>query len=396
MIHKGLGLLWVVWLMSGCNQRPGSSSERDSASGGRHLSTLDSVAHHSRGELSLTDSIRYAVGFEVWQGDGYVQVEIKDPWKEGRLLHRYLLAPRDQVLPDDMPKGTVIRVPLRNVVIYTAVHAAMFDEMGAIDDIVGVCEPRYIKDATILNRIEKGRIQDLGQATSPNIEKMIASGAEVIIASPFANGSYGAVEKTGIPVIACVDYMETDPLGRAEWIKFIGLLTGTSERADSLFRTTEANYLRLKTLTENVACRPKLMTEMRYGSAWYVSGGASYMAHLYKDAGADYLFSYLAGAGGIPLSFETVLEKAIHADLWMILYNREEAMTYRALQSDYASYSRFDPFRNRRIYGCNVNYSHYYEEVPIHPDYLLEELTAIFHPSLLPNHTFRYFTPLAE
>ena len=396
MIHKGLGLLWVVWLMSGCNLRPGSSSESTNASDGRLLSTLDSVALRVRGELSLTDSIRYAVGFEVWQGDGYVQVEIKDPWKEGRLLQRYLLAPRDQVLPDDMPKGTVIRVPLRNVVIYTAVHAAMFDEMEAIDDIVGVCEPRYIKDATIRDRIEKGRIKDLGQATSPNIEKMIASGAEVIIASPFANGSYGAVEKTGIPVIECVDYMETDPLGRAEWIKFIGLLTGTSERADSLFRATEANYLRLKALNENVACRPKLMTEMRYGNAWYVSGGESYMAYLYKDAGADYLFSYLSGAGGIPLSFETVLEKAIHADLWMILYNREEAMTYRTLQSDYASYSRFDPFRNRCIYGCNVNYSHYYEEVPIHPDYLLEELTAIFHPSLLPNHVPRYFTPLSE
>ena len=399
LIHKSLALIWALWLMLGCNVRPGASSENEITSGENRRSTVysgDRTPLFSEKNLLPADFIRYARGFEVMNGDGYVKVEIKDPWKAGKLLQRYLLAPRDQALPDDMPKGTVVRVPLRNVVIYTAVHAAMFNELGAIDEIVGVCEPRYIKDTTILDRIEKGWIQDIGMATSPNIEKMIASGAEVIIASPFANGSYGAVEKTGLPIIECADYMETDPLGRAEWIKFIGLLTGTRELADSLFLATESNYLRLKALTGNVAFRPKLMTEMKYGNSWYVSGGESYMAHLYKDAGADYLFSYLPGAGGIPLSFETVLEKAIHADLWMILYNRAEAMTYRALQSDYASYSRFDPFRNRRIYGCNVNYSLYYEEVPIHPDCLLEELIAVFHPQLKPDHAFRYFKPLAE
>jgi iron complex transport system substrate-binding protein len=272
----------------------------------------------------------------------------------------------------------------------------MFDELNAIGEITGVCESRYIKNATIHARIGEGLIQDLGKATSPNIEKMLELGAEVVIASPFENASYGAVEKTGIPIIECADYMEADPLGRAEWIKFIGLLTGTNKRADSLFRVTESNYLRIKALAGNVTYRPKLMTELKYGNAWYVSGGESYMAHIFKDAGADYLFSYLPGTGGIPLSFETVLQKAIHADLWMILYNREEEMTYHALQSDFSSYSRFDPFRNRRIYGCNANYSHYYEEVPIHPDYLLEELIALFHPGLLPGHNPRYFKPLKE
>ena len=366
----------TLFLSLGCDVKQRSSSDRIGSSSEK--------------------AMLYATGFEVTDRDGYTEVAIKDPWNKGKILRRYLLTPRDKQLPAALPSGTVVRVPLRKMVVYTAVHAAMFDELGAIEEITGVCEGRYIKDSTIKARIEKGLIQDLGKATSPNIEKMIALGTEVIIASPFEHGSYGAVEKTGIPVIECTDYMETDPLGRAEWIKFIGLLTGEVERADSLFRTTESNYLRLKALTENVSYRPKLMTEMRYGNSWYVSGGESYMAHLYKDAGADYLFAYLKGAGGIPLSFESVLQKAIHADLWTILYNRDEEMTYSALQSDYNSYSRFDAFCNRRIYGCNVNYLPYYEEVPLHPDYLLEELIAIFHPNLLSSHTFRYFKPLKE
>jgi len=344
----------------------------------------------------IGDTIRYAKGFEVWNGDGYVKIDINDPWKKGKLLQRYLLVPRNNPIPQGLPSGTIIRTPIRKMVVYTAVHIAMLDELGVTDEITGVCETRYIKDTTINARIEKGLIQDLGKATSPNIEKMLTLHAEAVIASPFENASYGAVEKTGIPIIEFADYLEADPLGRAEWIKMIGLLTGKHKLADSLFRVTEANYLRLKTLAANVDYRPKLMTEMRYGNTWYVSGGDSYMAHIYKDAGIDYLFAYLQGTGGIPLSFETVLNKAIHADLWLILYNRDEDMTYQALQSDYNSYNRFDPFRNRHIYGCNVNFSPYYEEVPIHPDRLLEELIALCHPTLRPNHTFRYFKPIKE
>jgi len=383
MKKKRLYIVLLIFSVASCNLKQQPSSE-----------TSDWKQDLGNSITLFGDTIRYAKGFEVTNGDGYVQVEVKDPWKKGNILQRYLLVPRSKPLPQGLPVGTVVRTPIHKMVVYTAVHLAMFDALDALDEIIGVCEARYIKDTSIHARIKQGLMHDLGKATSPNIEKMLAINAEVLIASPFENANYGSVEKTGIPIIECADYLETTPLGRAEWIKFIGRLTGKSRLADSLFHITETNYLNKKNLTANVTYRPKLMTEMRYGNTWYVSGGESYMAHLYKDAGIDYLFSYLQGTGGIPLSFETVLNKGIHADLWLILYNREEDMTYQSLQSDYSSYNRFDPFRTRRIYGCNVNYSPYYEEVPIHPDYLLEELIAICHPSLLPNYIFRYFKPL--
>ncbi len=353
------------------------------------------VRHSSSSESEKTDFVRYAVGYTVTDQDGYTKVEVHDPWNKGKLLQRYLLVPRDKPIPEGMPKGTVVRVPLHNIVVYTSVHSAVLDELGVTGNIVGVCESRYIKVPAVNERIRNGLITDLGEATAPNVERMIEIGAEVVLASPFDHGSYGPVEKIGIPVIECADYMETDPLGRAEWIKFVGLLTGQSERADSLFRETESNYLKIKALAEGVTSRPKLMTGKKYGSSWHVPSGESYMARIYKDAGADYLFSYLPGTGGSPMSFETVLDKAIHADIWLIHYNQEEEMTYNMLKSDYASYSQFDAFRDRRIYGCNTNYSLYYEEVPVHPDYLLAELIALFHPQLLPEYEFRYFSPLS-
>jgi iron complex transport system substrate-binding protein len=369
--------------------------DKNTADGGR-ISPDEDGPSPPEDLLSLKDSVRYAVGYKVIRSGGYTTVEVRDPWNERKLLQRYLLAPRDLPLPEGMPKGVVVRVPLRNIAVYTSVHSAILDELGATGDISGVCESRYINIPAIKENIRNGLITDLGEATSPSVEKMIETGTEVILASPFEHGSYGAVEKLGIPIIECADYMETSPLGRAEWIKFIGLLTGRNARADSIFRQTEANYLRIKALAGNTEYRPALMTGMKYGSTWYVPSRESFMAHVYNDAGANYLFSYLPGAGSTPMSFETVLEKAIHADIWLIHYNRESEMTYDALKSDYSPYSRFDAFRNRHIYACNTNHSLYYEEVPVHPDYLLAELIAIFHPHLLPEHKFRYFAPLSD
>ncbi|MDR2440767.1 MAG: ABC transporter substrate-binding protein [Planctomycetaceae bacterium] len=312
------------------------------------------------------------------------------------MLQRYVLvsSDSDKVQLQNLPEGTIIKIPVKKAVVYSSVHCAMLNELDAIDCIIGVCDYNYIILPSIKNLFEKGKIKDMGEATSPNVEQIIDSGAEVIISTPFENGGYGAVEKTGIPIIECVDYMETTPLGRAEWIKFIGLLTENKKKADSLFQITESNYLNFKRLTENIENKPTLLVGMKYGTPWYVPSGESFMAQLFKDAGADYIFKDLPGTGGTPLSFETVLDKAVNADYWLIQYNRSNELTYNILKSDYSLYSQFGAFKNRKIFGCNTAYSMYYEEMPVYPNYLLAELIAIFHPQLIENHHFRYFRPL--
>ena len=385
MVRNCFGMLLLLCVaLCGCRKAKQSSWEKasDLWSDGSSFDEMEFIS----------DSIRYAMGFSVADRDGFVEVEVRDPWNEGRVLQRYLLVPRNGPLPEGgLPDGTVVRVPLRNMVVYTSVHSAAIDALGAADYIVGVCEPRYIKVDAVKKRLDEGLTKDLGAATSPNIERMIEAGAEVVIASPFDHGGYGAVEKLGIPIIECADYMETSPLGRAEWIKFLGLFTQECRRADSLFSETEANYLGTQALVRNVTARPRLMTGKKYGSPWYVPSGDSFMAQIYRDAGADYVFDYLPGTGSVPLSFETVFSKAVDADIWLINYNKEGNMTYDDLKSDYSPYSGFSSFRNRRVFGNNTNYSLFYEEIPMNPDYLLTELIAIFHPELLPSYKLRYF-----
>ena len=342
-------------------------------------------------EALSSDSIQYAQGFTVQRFDTYIMVEVRDPWDSTRLLQRYLLVDRTKSVPGGLPKGTIVKVPVKDIVIYTSVHAAIIDQLHETDKVIGVCEPRYMDTPAIQEGIQAGRIADLGEATSPNIEKMIEIGAELVIASPFQNSSYGPVEKIGIPIIEGADYMEAFPLGRTEWIRFYGLLFGKEEMADSIFKETEQAYLSLKDLTANIDNRPTVLSEKKFGSSWYVPSGDSYMAHLIEDAGADYMFKDLPGAGSTPLAFETVFDKAIHADIWLVKYNQSSEMTYNDLRSEYTPYENFDAFKKKLIYTCNTGAVPYYEEFPIHPEYLLKDLIWIFHPELVFGYSPRYF-----
>ena len=323
-------------------------------------------------------------------------MEVRDPWDSTRLLQRYLLVDRERPLPTELPKGTVVRVPAQHVVVYTSVHAAILEQLGETERIVGVCEPRYMDLPSIQAGLKSGQIADIGEATAPNVEKMIERKAELVIVSPFQNSGYGPVEKLGIPIVEGADYMESLPLGRTEWIRFYGLLFGKEAVADSIFRATEQRYLALKARITDDMPRPTVLAEKRFGSSWFVPAGDSYMAHLFQDAGADYIFRELPGSGSVPLTFETVLDRAIHADLWLLKYNQSYEMTYGDLRAEYTPYENFDAFKNRHIYTCNTGIVPYYEEFPLHPDYLLKDLISVFHPELLPDYASRYYRKMQE
>ncbi|MDR1500808.1 MAG: ABC transporter substrate-binding protein [Tannerellaceae bacterium] len=338
----------------------------------------------------------YAKGFSIKHHDGYTVVEVSDPWDTTRLLQRYVLVDRNKPLPSGLPRGAVVRTPLRNVVVYTSVHASIIEELGEAGSIAGVCEAQYINSPALKARIDDGRIASLGMSTAPNIEKMIEIGAECIIASPFQNTGYGQAGKLGIPIIEAADYMEPHPLGRAEWGLFYGLLFGREDEAAAIFSSTEESYLALCDLALTADGRPTVISEKRYGSFWYVPEGDSYMAHFFRDAGAEYVFGHIPGEGSSPLVFETVLDRAGGAGFWLIKYNREGEMSYKDLKAEYSPYAYFDAFKKRSIYTCNTNYTPYYEETPMHPDYLLKDLIWIFHPDLLPYYTPRYYRKMAD
>ena len=284
------------------------------------------------------DSILFAKGFEITNFPDYTIVSIADPWDSTKTLQEYILIDRTKPLPKNLPNGTVIKVPVKNAIMYTTVHVAIFEFLGAMESIAGICEPKYLTSKKAIELVNSNKIADCGLATSPNIEKIMDIGGEIIIVSPFEHGGYGQAEKLGVPIFEAADYMETHPLGRAEWIKIHGLLTGKREMADSIFKSKVQQYNYYKDLASKAEYKPKLIAERKYGSSWFIPGGASYVAQMYNDAGAEYIFDSENNTGSVPYSFEKVLEKGQNADIWLLKYDSQTPMTYTDLKSEFKPY----------------------------------------------------------
>ena len=355
-------------------------------------------------------SLHYATNLTCERGEGYSLWTLRNPWDTTAVLHRYLLI-ADSAQPDLSKLHadySIIKTPVRSAGVATAVHCGLLDELGVADCITGVCEKEYIDLPAVTDGLAAGRIADFGNGMNPNIERIMDVAPEVLLLTPFEHsGGYGRVERLGIPIIECAEYMEVSPLARAEWIRFYSELFGAEERADSIFCAVEQNYLALKAAAASAVTDssssaeghhrpPTLLTEQLYGGQWFVPCGQSTMGIMFADAGADYLFRSRSGSGSTALSFETVLDEAQDADIWLLKFNSQQPLTYRQLAVDYQPYTRFRAYRERHIYGCDLTHNHFYEETPFHPDRLLRDFIILLHPDLLPGEESVYYKPLAE
>ncbi len=329
--------------------------------------------------------------------DGYSVATIRNPWDSSKALHTYVLLPDSVPMPAYLPEGTLVRTPLTRSVVYSSVHNSLITELGAIDAISGVCDPQYIHQADLAKRIDQGLVANCGSSMAPNLEQIIALQPQAILLSPYENNNgYGAVEQISIPIVECADYMETSPLGRAEWVKFYGMLYGQEARADSMFANTEAEYSRLKAVAANVTAKPKVMMDLIWSNVWHQPAANSTMGIFLSDAGAQGIAQDIEKSGSIGFTPEEVLYRAQEADYWLMRYAQAVPMTLKQLAKDNEIYTRFPAFKNGQVYGCDTQQVDFYEETPYHPERLLSCMIALLHPELadsVPNAPV-YFTKI--
>ena len=342
-------------------------------------------------------AFKYATQISIEKFDGYTVATIKNPWKEGMTLHRYVLVPANQEIPNHIPSGTIVRTPLQRAVMFTNVHCAMLMEFGMQNSIAGVADLKYIKIPWIQEQVAKGRISDVGDGMSPVIEKIIDEHPDALFLSPFENsGGYGKLEEIIIPIIECADYMEASPLARAEWLRFYGMLFGCEERATALFESVDNSYQQLKALAAKAKTRPTVLMDKVTGGVWYVPGGKSTIGQMIKDANGKYAWADDEHSGSISLPFETVLERSGEADVWLFRYSGNHDITYDELLSEHHGYNQFKAFKNHTAYGCDVERSPFYEESPFHPERLLADFILMLHPEVNTLTSLRYFKPVNQ
>lgn len=359
------------------------------ACGGKQVNTQGSEAD--------TLHFKYAQNIVMIKQAGATIVELKNPWTNNTLLHRYILLSDSANFPnrkvDDTPT-TIIKKGNHRAIVCPSAHATLLNMLAAQQQIVGVCDFKYMVSPQLQQLVKSRKVADCGESMNPDIEKMIETRADLILVSPFENGGgYGKLDKTGIAIIECADYMETSPLGRAEWMKFYGLLFGCEQTADSLFMEVEKNYMELTEAAKKEHERPTILTEKLTGTVWYVPGGQSTMGRMVADAGATYPFLDNKQSGSLALPLEKVLEEARSADIWLIKYNAPTPLTYSQMLGENKGYAMIKAFKTRRVYGCNAAIKPIFEETPFRPDWLLQEFVNIAHPLKQP-FVGRYFEPL--
>lgn len=376
------------------------------------------------GEGSDTLQMKYAELLTIVKhNDGaYTEAIIENPWKKGTTLHKYILVPKGKEgdetvarLKDDIRENAtlqmgshcdIVRTPLESNVVFTAPHCQLMYELGCKNAITGVCDKDYINIPDIKERVKlsDGKastsdtdkvIIDCGSSMQPDMERIIALKPEGLFISPFENsGGYGKLDKLHIPIIETADYMETSPLGRAEWMKFYGLLFKSEERSDSLFSSIEKEYLALKAEAAKLPQGLSILTERKMGNVWYVPGGKSTMGILLKDANAKYIFADDTHSGSLAYGPERILSKGTQIDVWAFKYFGGKALSKNDLLAEYEGYKVLKAFNSNSIYQVDTSTQPYFELTSFHPEILLREFIILAHPKTTQFGKLRFYQHL--
>lgn len=359
------------------------------------------------GEGGDTLQMKYAELLTIVKhNDGaYTEAIIENPWKKGTTLHKYILVPKGKEgdetvarLKDDIRENAtlqmgshcdIVRTPLESNVVFTAPHCQLMYELGCKNAITGVCDKDYINIPDIKERV------DCGSSMQPDMERIIALKPEGLLISPFENsGGYGKLDKLHIPIIETADYMETSPLGRAEWMKFYGLLFKSEERSDSLFSSIEKEYLALKAEAAKLQQGLSILTERKMGSVWYVPGGKSTMGILLKDANAKYIFADDTHSGSLAYGPERILSKGTQVDVGAFKYFGGKALSKNDLLAEYEGYKVLKAFNSNSIYQVDTSTQPYFELTSFHPEILLREFIILAHPKATQFGKLRFYQHL--
>lgn len=339
---------------------------------------------------AISNSIVYSSGLEIHNYESYTVMRVTKPWPNSNKIYTYVCASTNVTIPDSLSKYTFIQTPIKSLVATSTTHISSIVALNETDKLVGFPNLDYISSADVRKKIEAQKIQELSDKQSLNFEKTLDLQPQIIVGLSMDSetAKFDQFEKAGIPVIYNADWVETTPLGKAEWVKFFGVLFDKQEEATGYFNDIVKEYISAKKLVENISDRPTVLSGSIFQDVWYVPQGESWMAAFIKDAGGAYLWADTKGTGSLGLSFEAVFEKAMNGNIWIGPGSYE---SYDQMTASNMHYSKFSSFKNKKIYSYSIKKGPtggliFYEDAPNRPDLVLKDLIAIFHPAILPNY----------
>ena len=364
------------------------------------LMLVFSCKQEAQKESQKSDSksrIYHAKGFDIVSTNGIKKLQIKAAYQNANTVFEYEVLEEKDVLDNTAtPNNAVLAVPIKSIVVTSTTHIPMVELLQEETAIVGFPYAQYISSEKTSALVASGKIKEIGKEGSLNTEILLDLQPELVVGYSVSSvdKSLTMIQKAGIPVVYNGDWLEATPLGRAEWIKFFGLLFDKEKQADSIFNAIETNYLKAKKIALKATIKPTILSgAIMSKDIWNLPAGESFVAQFLKDANLDYLWGNTPGKGSLSLSFESVFEKGKNADFWIApgYFSSKEQL----LKSNQI-YAEFEAFKNNKIYTPSTKKGKtggviYYELAPTRPDLVLKDIIKITHPNLLPNYALTFF-----
>lgn len=341
---------------------------------------------------------KYAKGYSMASDSAGYTVVVTDPWQGSTGMHYTYRFVRDANTANASNSyQALVRIPVRNVVCMSSTHAAFIESLGEINSISGLSGTQFAVSPNLRKRVDENKLTEIGFDQYLNYEQIVKLKPDLVLVfgvGPEVQVIVNRLETLGISAVFVSDYLENLPLGRAEWIKFFGVLFDKYQVADSIFTQTEKNYLQITQNASTDSIKPLIMCNLPMQDTWWVPGGDSFFAKLISDAGGNYIWSHKKMRESLALSMENVLVNAGNADIWLNVGN---ISTYNQLLAREARIQSFKPFREKRVFTEireNNAGSAFYESGAVYPDSVLLELTEIMKGKKSDFSGSKYFFPL--
>ncbi|MEO8588292.1 MAG: ABC transporter substrate-binding protein [Flavobacteriales bacterium] len=291
--------------------------------------------------------------------------------------------------------GAIVEVPsLNRIAVVSTTHLPYITALGRASVVVGAGHLAQVRDTAVLARMKQGSVQEITTADGMDHERLLALAPQALLDYPF--GRTNTAQVSGGPVrIEVTEYMEQDPLGRAEWIRFFGVLLGEETMADSIFRAIELRYATVRDMARVLPDHPRVFFGSAWQGQWHVPPGNSYIAQLITDAGGIYCYAEQRSDGNIPLDLETVLSQALTARHFGIVLASSGHVGVSDLSGGDQRIARLDAVRKGGFY-LDSQRSDVFGSALLEPDQLLLDLRCIFHPRQCGGHRPKYAFALGQ
>lgn len=365
------------------------------------VTDYDPTVDYFPDKASITDAENFAVTYF----NHYKVVTVTDAFDAAEPF-TYVLVQCGTPVPDsaDFPTGTqFIEVPAGDFIAMSTTQLPHLIELDLLDHLVGLSSFQYVNSAEVRALIDSGKLIEIGEGAEVNVELVLEAEPDIVMTFGYdpASDAHPVLMEAGIFTALNAEWREATPLGRAEWIKYTALFYNAEARAEAIYMGIVTAYDEARQLAASVpeAERPVVLwnTFSSYTEAWSIPGADTYVGRLIADAGGIVALAEEAPGDTARVGFEVVYAGAQDADLWVT--NALGIMTLDALLAEDSRYADFAAVQNGVVWNNNLDVNenggnNYWQLGVTNPHLILQDLVAIFHPDLLPDHQLHFYRRL--